>query len=50
MGQVGHTGYVTALVYVAPGASRWYPEGAVISGEPLSKMAYLRPTTLLMDE
>ncbi|KAK9860359.1 hypothetical protein WJX84_005876, partial [Apatococcus fuscideae] len=28
---VGHTDYVTALTFIAPGSSTWYPEGTIVS-------------------
>lgn len=31
-GKVGHTDYVTALTFIAQGASSWYPEGTIVSG------------------
>lgn len=31
---VGHTSYVTAVAYIAPGATPQWPKGALVSGVP----------------
>ena len=57
---VGHTSYVTAVAYVAPGASSQWPKGALVTGAPArGALAWPRtcrvrlllrrqPTTLLL--
>ena len=38
---VGHTSYVTAVAYIAPGATPQWPKGALVSGAPARASADL---------
>ena len=38
---VGHTSYVTAVAYIAPGATPQWPRGALVSGAPARASADL---------